>query len=95
VQYVSHAYVARLAQYRIQRSMSRRGNCWDNAPAESFFSSLKMELPAATNGALHPREVRQAVIEYIARYNLERRHSSIGYVSPVDYETAARMTRAA
>lgn len=94
-QYVSNAYVERLAQHGIQRSMSRQGNCWDNAPAESFFSSLKMELPEATDGTLHPREVRQAVIEYIARYNLERRHSAIGYVSPVDYETAARMTRAA
>jgi transposase InsO family protein len=95
VQYVSHDYVARLEQHGIQRSMSRRANCWDNAPAESFFSSLKMELPEATCGTHHPKDVRRAVLDYIARYNLKRRHSSIGYLSPVDYESAARMVRAA
>lgn len=95
VQYVSAEYVSRLEEHGIQRSMSRRGNCWDNAPAESFFSTLKLELPEATSATLHPRDVRRAVIDYIARYNLERRHSSIGYLSPVDYEEAARRSRAA
>lgn len=95
VQYTSKEYVQRLEARGIQRSMSRRGNCWDNAPAESFFSSLKAELPEAVNGRLHRSEVRRAVVDYIARYNLERRHSSIGYVSPVDFEHAARMGRAA
>jgi len=95
VQYVSREYISRLERHGIQRSMSRRGNCWDNAPAESFFSSLKSELPEGRSGALHPKDVRRAVLDYIARYNLERRHSSIGYVSPVGYEQAARMARAA
>lgn len=95
IQYASRAYAERLEQHGIQRSMSRRANCWDNAPAESFFSSLKMELPEATNGTLHAKDVRRAVLDYIARYNLKRRHSSIGYLSPVDYESAARMVRAA
>lgn len=54
-----------------------------------------MELPAATIVTLHAKYVRRAVIDYIARYNLERRHSSIGYLIPVDYEEAARMSRAA
>lgn len=95
VQYVSNAYVERLNERGICRSMSRRGNCWDNAPAESFFSTLKMELPEATSGVLHPKDVAREVIDYIARYNLERRHSSIGYVSPVEYEAAAQTPRAA
>lgn len=95
VQYTSGEYVERLEALNIQRSMSRRGDCWDNAPAESFFSSLKLELPAARRGNVDPAELRQRVLNYITRYNLERRHSSIGYVSPVDYEVAARMGRAA
>jgi transposase InsO family protein len=94
IQYVSRDYVECLQQHGIQRSMSRRANCWDNAPAESFFSTLKMELPEATCGTLHPKDVRRAVLDYIAHYNLKRRHSSIGYLSPVDYESAARMVRA-
>jgi putative transposase len=95
VQYTSRDYVRRLEAAGIQRSMSRRGDCWDNAPAESFFSSLKTELPAARKGNASPEELHQQVIDYIARYNLERRHSSIGYLAPVEYEEAARMGRAA
>lgn len=95
VQYTSADYVAELSTRGITQSMSRTGNCWDNAPAESFFSTLKTELGAELlKGKGDAREVRRTVIDYIATYNLDRRHSSIGYVSPVDFE-AAWMSHAA
>ncbi len=66
--------------------MSRRGNCWDNAVAESFFGTLKMELlyelPLQTRSA-----TRSAVVDYIETfYNVRRRHSSLNYQSPVEFE---------
>ena len=66
--------------------MSRRGNCWDDAVAESFFGTLKMELlyelPPQTGSA-----TRIAVIDYIeAFYNIRRRHSALDYRSPVEFE---------
>lgn len=70
-QYTSQAYAVLTAQYNITPSMSRRGNCWDNAPMESFFSQLKEEylrhLPAC-----HFAEMRQAIDDYIHFYNYER-----------------------
>lgn len=65
-------------------SMSRKGNCWDNAVAESFFSTLKTEL----SGVFETRaEARTGIFEYIeVFYNRQRRHSSIGYLSPVEFE---------
>jgi putative transposase len=95
IQYACKEYVQRLEQHGVLRSMSRVGDCWDNAPAESFFSSLKQERKEALNGKHHREDVRRAVLDYIAVYNLERRHSSIGFISPVEYEDAARMGRAA
>ena len=70
-------------------SMSARGNCYDNAVAESFFSSLKNELIHHCD--FHTRDcARAAVFDYIeVFYNRQRRHSSLGYVSPVDFELAA------
>jgi len=66
--------------------MSRRGNCWDNAVAESFFGTLKVELLYEL--PLQTRDVtRMAVAEYIdSFYNVRRRHSSLGYQSPVEFE---------
>lgn len=93
-EYTSVAYVESLERLGIRRSMSRRANCWDNAVAESFFSTMKTELKLATGQLLHRNEMRKAVVDYIAHYNLERRHSAIGYVSPVAYETATRIGRA-
>jgi len=95
IQYTSKEYVRLLEEHSVDRSMSRKGNCWDNAPAESFFSSLKTELGWRLSPKLSPEEVRRTVLSYIANYNFKRRHSSIGYRSPVDFEEAARMGRAA
>jgi putative transposase len=85
-QYASHDYREALEQAGITCSMSRRGNCWDNAVVESFFGTLKTELiyelPLQTRDA-----IRSAVADYIdAFYNVRRRHSSLDYQSPVEYE---------
>jgi putative transposase len=88
-QYASADYQQALAARGIQCSMSRKGNCWDNAVVESFFSSLKLELVYTTDFATH-EQARTALFEYIeVFYNRQRRHSSLGYVSPVDFELAA------
>jgi putative transposase len=73
--------------------MSRRGNCWDNAVAESFFSSLKKE--RVKKRIYKNREIAHADIsEYIESfYNRTRRHSHLGGVSPEDFETAGRRRR--
>lgn len=89
VQYTCHAYQAALAERDIVCSMSRRGNCWDNAIVESFFSTLKRELPNE-----QPfddwRDAERAVFAYVhAHYNTHRRHSALGYVSPNEYERCA------
>jgi transposase InsO family protein len=88
-QYASTDYQQALAARGIQCSMSRKGNCWDNAVVESFFSTLKQELVYTTDFATH-EQARLALFEYIeVFYNRHRRHSSLGYVSPVDFELAA------
>lgn len=88
-QYASAQYQQALASRGIQCSMSRKGNCWDNAVVESFFSSLKMELVYLTDFATR-RQARSALFEYLeVFYNRRRRHSSLGYLSPWEYERAA------
>jgi transposase InsO family protein len=87
-QYASEHYQGLLAGHGIVCSMSRRGNCWDNAPMESFFASLKKEL---THGEIFAtrEEARASLFEYIeVFFNRIRRHSSLGYVSPAEYERA-------
>jgi putative transposase len=88
-QYAAAAYQARLAEHGIVGSMSRKGNCWDNAPMESFFHTLKTE-------RVHHRdyqtrdEARRDIFEYIeVFYNRQRRHSTLGYLSPVQFEATA------
>ena len=90
-QYTSDLFQKLLSEHGIECSLSRRGDCWDNAAMESFFSSLKTE-------RLHRRtyqsrdEVRADVFDYIERfYNPRRRHSTLGYVSPMDYEKQAKI----
>jgi putative transposase len=85
-QYTSDAYRAVLAQACITVSMSRTGNCYDNAVTESFFGTLKGECVERTCFQTR-REARQIIFEYMeCFYNRVRRHSSLGYVSPVAYE---------
>ena len=85
-QYASEHYQRRLSEERIACSMSRRGNCWDNAPMESFFASLKKELVHHEDYATRD-EAQASLFEYIeAFYNRVRRHSSLGYVAPAEYE---------
>jgi putative transposase len=85
-QYASEHYRRRLSEERITCSMSRRGNCWDNAPMESFFASLKKELVHDEDYATRD-EARASIFEYIeAFYNRVRRHSTLGYVAPAEYE---------
>jgi transposase InsO family protein len=88
-QYASEHYQRLLASHGITCSMSRRGDCWDNAPMESFFASLKKELVHGAEFATRA-EARAAVFEYIeVFYNRLRRHSALGYMSPDEYERAA------
>jgi putative transposase len=85
-QYASEHYQRLLAKHGITCSMSRRADCWDNAPMESFFASLKKELVHDADFATRA-QARAAIVEYIeVFYNNQRRHSSLGYVSPAEYE---------
>src|SRR5262249_58664436 len=85
-QYASDHYQRLLAQHGITCSMSRSANCWDNAPMESFFASLKKELVYDADFATRAG-ARAAIVEYIeVFYNSQRRPSSLGYVAPAEYE---------
>lgn len=84
-QYTSEGYLDQLAEHQCRVSMSRTGNCYDNAVMESFFSTLKAECASAqfTNKA----DARMAIFEYIEGwYNRQRLHSSLDYFSPVEFE---------
>jgi len=85
VQYCSDNFIKTLKRLcpRVRQSMSRKGNCWDNACAESFFKTLKVELDYL-NGNYSHKEVKLAIFEYIEiYYNRCRRHSALGYAIPV------------
>ncbi len=85
-QYASHDYQRLLADHRIVGSVSRRGDCWDNAVAESFFATLKTELVYQSHWQTRAA-ARTAIFEYIESfYNRRRRHSSLAYLSPADFE---------
>jgi putative transposase len=85
-QYASEHYQRLLDAEGIVCSMSRRGNCWDNAPMESLFASLKKELVHHQDYASRS-EARASIFEYLeVFYNRQRRHSTLGYLSPTDYE---------
>ena len=90
-QYAAHSYRKLLATWGVAQSMSGAGNCYDNAVAESFFASLKKECISRT--ALATRtEAYDAVARYIdGFYNPTRRHSTLGYVSPLRYEQLAAL----
>lgn len=84
--YTSSGYQGTLAQAAMVVSMSRAGNCYDNAPMESFWSTLKWECVYRTTFPTRS-SAKQAIFEYIETfYNRQRRHSSLGYLSPSQYE---------
>ena len=88
-QYTATAYQKRLSELGARASMSRKGDCYDNAVAESFFHSMKVELmdemPFCTRA-----EARRIVFDYIeVFFNRQRRHSTLGYVSPAEFERTA------
>ena len=94
-QYAAGDYRALLTAHGMTASMSRVGDCWDNAVAESFFATLKREWVDDADWATRD-EARTAVFEYIeVWYNRQRRHSSLGYRSPAAYELRAEFTKAA
>jgi putative transposase len=85
VQYASEIYQHALAHYGLVPSMSRVGDCWDNAPVESFFSNFKVE--ALPDRPWHSRAAAtHAIADHIAFYNRRRLHSALDYRSPVAYE---------
>lgn len=84
-QYASQAFQARLADYGMVCSMSRKANCWDNAPSESFFASLKTERIHGRRYATRA-QAKADVFDYIeVFYNRHQRHSTLGYVSPMRF----------
>jgi putative transposase len=92
-QYTSEGFQRVLAEHGITCSMSRRGNCYDNAAMESWFSTLKSELGERfeNHGA-----AKEQLFDYIeVFYNQQRRHSVLGYVSPAEFERAARAVKSA
>lgn len=86
-QYACHDFQNLLAHHQIVCSMSRKGNCWDNAVMESFFGTLTQELLERHHFTTRA-EAQEAIVDYIANfYNLHRRHSTLDYLTPAEYET--------
>jgi len=84
-QYACHEYQKRLKAYGMTISMSRKGDCWDNAPAERFFRSLKSE-HLSDFRFITRRSAQIQVLDYITYYNTIRLHSTLGYKTPFAYE---------
>jgi putative transposase len=94
-QYTSSEFTTLLTNHHITQSLSRPRQCWDNAVAESFFASLKLELIDRRSWATRA-QVRAAVFDYIERfYNRRRLHSSLDYLTPVEYEARIHHHKAA
>lgn len=94
-QYCSHDFQKFLRKHQMKSSMSRKGDCWDNSVSESFFGSLKTERLFDVRYSTRD-EARKDVIDYIEMfYNSNRRHSYLGYLSPVDFETQMSLKKSA
>ena len=88
IQYASKVYRDKLSEYGIVCSMSRKGDCWDNAPMESFFHTLKTECVNFENYKTRS-QARRNLFDYIELfYNRKRKHSTINYMSPTAFENA-------
>jgi Integrase core domain len=85
-QYCSHDFQAALKGYGMRSSMSRKGNCWDNAPTESLWGSMKVGRLYGKRFATH-REAMDEVIDWLTFYNHRRLHSTLGYISPMRFES--------
>ena len=94
VQYASDIYQMALRSNAIESSMSRKGDCWDNAVAESFFATLKTELVAGAEWAARS-EAKREVAEYVDWYNYHRRHQTLGYLPPAQFEIELLKERSA
>jgi putative transposase len=84
-QYACHKYRKQLKRYHMVPSMSRKGDCWDNAPTERFFRSLKSERLYDCRFVTR-QAAKMEVLDYISYYNSIRLHSTLGYKSPIEYE---------
>ncbi len=94
-QYCSKKFQKELKMYGMISSMSRKGNCWDNAIAESFFGSLKTERIFFVNYKTR-ENARRDIVDYIEMfYNSQRRHSYLGYISPKEFEKQQLLKKAA
>ncbi len=87
-QYASRSYTELLAEHGIKASMSRKGNCWDNACSETLFGSLKVERLHGEQFKNH-REAKDATLDWLLWYNRSRMHSTLHYLSPVQFEQQA------
>ena len=85
-QFISHNYPRLPKHWSITQSMSRRGNCWDNAVIESFFKTLKTETIYQHPKLISVKTMKGVISEYMGHYNHIRPHSTIGYLSPVKFE---------
>ena len=84
-QYASTAFQATLRRYGIRGSMSRRGNCWDNAVTETLFGSLKVERLHGMHFETR-RQAKDEVVDWLIFYSRKRMHSTLGYTSPMAFE---------
>ncbi len=94
-QYCSHDFQKLLKQYGILSSMSRKGDCWDNAVSESFFGTLKTEQVHGVR-YITRQQAKGDIIDYIEMvYNCKRRHSYLGYMNPMEFEITWALKKAA